>query len=258
MPEFDPGPAAEILAAAWRDDTQMEALPEAVRPRTLAEGYAVQDLVAARLGDPTVGWKLGVGSPDAMRRAGLDQPLIGRVSASRCFGHEAVVEVRTRAPVTIEFEIAFTLARDIAPGSVPSAPITAVETIHMTCEVVRARFVDRRTVGWPSFVADDSGFRALVVGPSISASQAQALVGGIIVDVDREEKVRGVRGGERTDPVASLAALLEHAASRGITLRRGDIVSTGTASVPFDLDRSAQIIARAEGAELGFRLSMTE
>ena len=155
MPEFDPGPAAEILAAAWRDDSQMEALPEEVRPRTLREGYDVQDLVAARLGDPTVGWKLGVGSIDAMSRSGLAHPLIGRVAASRCFGLGATVEVRTRAPVTIEFEIAFALARDIPPGSVPSAPITAVETIHVTCEVVRARYVDRRAVGWPSFVADD-------------------------------------------------------------------------------------------------------
>lgn len=258
MPEFDPGPAAEILAAAWRDDSQMEALPEEVRPRTLREGYDVQDLVAARLGDPTVGWKLGVGSIDAMSRSGLGHPLIGRVAASRCFGPGATVEVRTRAPVTIEFEIAFALARDIPPGSVPSAPITAVETIHVTCEVVRARYVDRRAVGWPSFVADDSGFRALVVGPSISASQAQGLVGSIIVDVDRKEKVRGARGGDRTDPVGSLAALLAHAGERGIALRKGDIVSTGAASVPFDLDRSAQIVARAEGVELGFTLVMRE
>jgi 2-keto-4-pentenoate hydratase len=258
VPEFDPAPAAEILAAAWRDDTQMEALPAEVRPNTLREGYDVQDLVAAKLGDPTVGWKLGVGSADALKRSGLGHPLIGRVTSSRCCGPDAVVELRTRAPVTIEFEIAFALARDIPPGAVPSAPITAVETIHITCEVVRARYFDRRAVGWPSFVADDSGFRALVVGPSISASQAQALVNSIIVDVDRKEKVRGARGGDRTDPVASLAALLKHAEERGITLRKGDIVSTGAASVPFDLDRSAQIVARAEGVELGFRLAMSE
>ncbi|MFO1313232.1 MAG: fumarylacetoacetate hydrolase family protein [Burkholderiales bacterium] len=258
MPEFDPGPAAQILAAAWRDDTQMDALPADVRPGSLREGYDVQDLVSAQLGDPTVGWKLGLGSADAMRRSGLGHPLIGRVTASRCFVPGDVVELRTRAPVTIEFEIAFRLARDIPPGAVPSAPITAVETIHLTCEVVRARYVDRRAVGWPSFVADDAGFRALVVGPSISASQAQGLAASIIVDVDGKEKVRGARGGDRTDPVGSLAALLAHAGERGITLRRGDIVSTGAASVPFDLDRSAQILARAEGVELGFRLAMRE
>lgn len=257
MADFDPAPAAELLAAAWRSDAQMTELPAAVRPRTLREGYDVQDRVAAQLSDPTVGWKLGVGSPNAMRKAGLDRPLVGRVTASRRFAPGATVELRSQAAVTVEFEIAFALARDIAPGAMPSAPITAVETIHMTCEVVRARYVDRRAVGWPSFVADDSGFRALVMGRSISASQAQNMVGSIAVYADGEEKARGVTGGERTDPVASLAALFAHARERGITLRRGDVVSTGTVSVPFDLGRGADLVATADGTELGFRLVMT-
>ena len=258
MPDaYDPAPAAALLLAAWRADTQLTELPAAVRPRTLREGYDVQDRFAADLGERTVGWKLGVGSPDAMRRAGVDRALVGRVVESRRFGAGATVEIRSAAPVTIEFEIGFVLARDIAPGSAPSASITAVETIHMTCEVVRSRFVDRRAVGWPSFVADDSAFRALVVGPSISASQAQAVVGSIAVHVDGTVAARGVAGGERTDPIASLASLFAHAAERGITLRRGEIVSTGTASVPFDLAQpSAHLVATAEGTELGWRLAM--
>lgn len=257
MPDFDPAPAATLLAKAWRDDVQIDGIPPQARPRSVREGYDIQDLVAVRLGDPTVGWKLGAGSPDGMRKSGLERPVIGRVTQSRRFAAGDAVEVRGPAPVTIEFEIAFALARDIAPGAAPSTPITAVGAIHMTCEIVRARYVDRRTVDWPSFVADDSGFRALVVGPALSAATAQRVVESIAVHVDGEETVRGVQGGERTDPIASLAALLAHAAERGIMLRRGDIVSTGTTSVPFDLARGASVVATADGAELGFRLVMT-
>jgi 2-keto-4-pentenoate hydratase len=255
--DFDAAPAAHLLATAWRDDTQIVELPATVRPRNLREGYDIQDFVAARLGDATVGWKIGVGSPNALGKAGLDRPVVGRVTASRRFDAGATVELRSLAPVTIEFEIALVLACDIPPGDAPATPITAVESIHITCEVVRARYVDRRAVGWPSFVADNSGFRALVVGSSISAASAQRMADTVIVHVDGREAARGVQGDERTDPLASLSALLAHAAERGITLRRGDIVSTGTVSVPFDLARaSADLAASSAGAELGFRLVM--
>jgi 2-keto-4-pentenoate hydratase len=257
MPDFDAAPAAHLLARAWRDDAQIVELPAPLRPRNLREGYDIQDLVAAQLGDATVGWKLGVGSPSAMRKAGLDRPVVGRVTASRRFRAGATVELRTLAPVTIEFEIAFLLARDIVPGDAPATPITAVESIHMTCEIVRARYLDRRAVGWPSFVADDSGFRALVVGSSISAATAQQMADTVVVHVDGREAARGVQGDERTDPVASLSALLAHAGERGITLGKGDVVSTGTVSAPFDLaQRSAELVASAAGVELGFRLVM--
>jgi len=255
--EFDPAPAAHLLARAWHDDTQIVELPAPLRPRSLREGYDVQDLLASQLGEATVGWKLGVGSPDAMRKARLDRPVVGRVTASRRFDAGATVELRSTAPATIEFEIAFVLARNIAPGEAPSVPITVVQSIHMTCEVVRARYVDRRAVGWPSFVADDSAFRALVVGSSISAASAQRVAHTVVVHVDGREAARGVQGGERTDPVASLKALLAHASDRRITLRRGELVSTGTVSVPFDVAQPrAEIVASAAGAELGFRLVM--
>jgi hypothetical protein len=39
--------AADIVWEHWRDGRRMAALPEAVRPRTRADGYAVQAALAA-------------------------------------------------------------------------------------------------------------------------------------------------------------------------------------------------------------------
>lgn len=46
-PDFDPQPAARALADAWRRGAQLRELPSAVRPRSLDEGYAVQDFLMA-------------------------------------------------------------------------------------------------------------------------------------------------------------------------------------------------------------------
>ena len=88
MPDFDATPAAHLLARAWRDDAQIVELPAPLRPRNLRHGYDIQDLVAAQLGDATVGWKLGVGSPSAMRKAALAE--IEKIVASTKSSHYGV------------------------------------------------------------------------------------------------------------------------------------------------------------------------
>lgn len=113
---FSTGPAASLLATAWRNCKQLNELPTEMRPRTPSEGYAVQDDLISRLGKSSVGWKLGLGSPQALRKAGIERPLAGRILKSHLHRSGDIVQLPNRAPVTIEFEIALTLARDILPN----------------------------------------------------------------------------------------------------------------------------------------------
>jgi 2-keto-4-pentenoate hydratase len=253
---FDPAPAASQLAAAWRAGRQLTELPEAMRPRTLTEGYDLQEAFIASMGD-AAGWKLGVGSPAAMRGAGLERPLVGRVLASRLHRAGEAVKMPSRAPVTVEFEVAFVLARDIAPGETLHSPLDAVSAAHVTFELVLSRFANRRAVGWPSFAGDSVGFEALVVGSPIDLARVDAVAASAVVSVDGVATARGLAGDEFTDPVRSLGYLLEHAAERGVTLARGQIVTTGAAAKPFDLaGRDAEVAARYLDAELRFRIEM--
>jgi 2-keto-4-pentenoate hydratase len=251
---YDPAAAAALLAAAWKDGTRLVELPAAVRPRTLQQGYDVQDALIDRLGDRVAGWKLGVGSPNAMRMTGAQRPIAGRVLAAACYGLGETVTIANGASVVVEFEIAFVLARDIAPGTAPHSPLDAVSDTRVTFELVQSRFVDRRAVGWPSFAADNAAFRTLVVGPAMASERIRTLVDEVIVRVDGRETARGAVGDDRTDAIASLDALFAHAAERGITLQRGMIVSTGSVSQPFDLGASGTVVAAAPGIELEVRI----
>ncbi|MNL63710.1 hypothetical protein D3C87_1878700 [compost metagenome] len=76
---FDPAATAELLLDQWRRQTQLEALPEALRPQTLADGYAAQDALFSAAGGVRGGWKLGVGSPAQLRAGNLSRPLIGQL-----------------------------------------------------------------------------------------------------------------------------------------------------------------------------------
>ena len=232
---FDPAPAAALLHQAWRNGTQMAELPLQVRPQTLDEGYDVQDRLIAEMKDEVAGWKLGVGSPLAMRSGGLLRPLVGRVLKSHCYKSGDTIGLPNAYPVTVEFEVAFVLGRDIAPTDAVLPPAALIASAHVTFEFVLSRFVNRRAVGWPSFAGDSVGFEALVVGPEIDPASIEAIVASVVASVDGQEVARGLVGDDLTDPWSALGSLIDHARHRGITLHKGQIVTTGALAKPFNV-----------------------
>lgn len=259
---FNPAPAARLIAQAYNKATTLDALPENVRPTSLAEGYDVQDRIAADtveergLNDHLAGWKLGLGSANAMKGAGLSRPVIGRVFASRLYKAEDPVPVPAHAPALIEIEVAFTLGRDIAPTERIANPLDIVAHANIVSEIVLSRFTDRKVVGLPSFVADSVGFHALVIGQRVETAHIGEIARHLVVTLDGREIVRAATGDDAIDPIAMLGHLMAHAAERGLTLRKGDVVTTGTLSKPFETTSPGQITAKADDIELAFAMKL--
>ena len=252
---FDPAPAAAMLAEAWHGGKLLTELPAAVRPQTLAQGYDIQDRLMATLDRPVVGWKLGMGSAVQKRQSGVGRSIAGRILGSHLYHDGDTVPLPNAAPVTVEFEIAYVLGRDVRPDE-PALPIMeAVAEVRVAFELVLSRFTDRRAVGWPSFAADNAGFQALILGNRIDAEQAPELVRSLVVSLDGRDAARSLSGEDATDPQAALADLVATARERNMVLPRGSIVSTGTVSKPFNVAAaSTAISARFLGVELGFRM----
>ena len=251
---FDPAPAAATLAEAWRSGALLTELPPDLRPQTLAQGYDIQDRLVAGLGRPVVGWKLGVGSAVQKRQSGVGRSIAGRVLGSHLYHGGDPVPLPNTAPVTVEFEIAYVLGRDVQPDESAFPVMDAVAEVRVAFELVLSRFTDRRAVGWPSFAADNAGFQALILGDRIDADRVPDLVRSLVVSADSQEAARSLSGDDATDPEAALADLVATARERGMVLPRGSIISTRTVSKPFNVTaRSAEISARFLGTELGFR-----
>ena len=236
---FDPNEAASILAGAWRNGSLLKELPEAVRPQTMAQGYDIQDRLLAHMGLASVGWKLGIGSHAQKRDLGVGRSVAGRIPSNALYRHGDTVELPNAAPVTVEFEIAYILGRDILPDESAFPVLDAVSETRVSFELVLSRFIDRRAVGWPSFAADNGACQAVVLGDTIATSDIPALVDGLIVCVDGEEKARAVIGDDVTDPAGALSDLVAVARERGMLLPKGSIISTGTVSRPFNIAASS-------------------
>ncbi len=81
--------AGRRLADAWIAARPMDDCPEALRARSRADAHAIQDAMAAAIGEPVTGWKLGATSPAMRARAGHDGVIIGRVFESVTFATPA-------------------------------------------------------------------------------------------------------------------------------------------------------------------------
>ena len=251
---YDPAPAARLLADSRKSGKQLEALPEALRPSDLAEGYRLQDAFVAATGEPIGGWKIGLGTVTQMKGARLEAPLAGKILASRFHRDDDTVRLPNTAPVTVEFEIAFVLGRDVAPGDLVLEPLEVIAEVRPTFELVLSRFVDRRAVGWPSFVGDSVGFEALVVGDAVDPREMSNVWESVVITVDGKEMARGLSGDDCTDPPTAFSHLMMNARERGHTLRKGEICTLGIVGKPFDITGDVKVEARWNGGSLGYRM----
>ncbi len=248
--------AASFLAALWRSGEQAPDFPPALKPATLNAGYDIQDRFITDLGETVKGWKLGVGSHKGKRETGIGRAIAGRVLGSRYFNTGDAVKLPNAAPVTVEFEIAFVLGRDVTPADDPAAVMDAVSETRVTFELVRSRFVDRRAVGWNAFAADNGGFEALVVGAAIDPAQIDAIYQTVSVSVDGVEKARALTGEDVTDPYTAMTGFAATAQERGMVLPKGAIISTGTVTKPFNIEGAVEITARYLDAEITCRTTL--
>lgn len=252
---FDPSAAARLLVDTCKSGTQITGLSEAMRPATLDQGYDIQDRYVLLDGDPVAGWKLGQGSPKGMRAAKLERPLVGRVLKSRCQPSGSDFAVGRKGAVTIEIEIAFRLAEDIAPTSPARPARERVASTFLASDVILSRYADRKVVGLPSYLAENVGFEALVLGPEIEPQEIAAISSAVTVDCNGKRVAGAQTGEDAIDPYLALDYLIAHARHRGLTLKRGDIVTTGTISNPFDVDGpAAHVVANAGPHVLQFDL----
>ena len=245
--------AAAWLADLWRSGRQAETLPPDLRPGSIDDGYDIQDRLMVLLSDRVAGWKLGVGSPKQRAETGAGASIAGRVLASRCHRPGETIRLPDRAPVTVEFEIAYVLGRDIRPDERVSDPMAAIAETRVTFELVRSRFTDRRKVGWPSFAADNAAFEALVVGEPVDKAELAALADSAVVLVDGVEQARRLTGEDATDPMQAYVDFVATARRRGMILPEGSIISTGTVTRPFNTEGAVEITARYLGRTLGIR-----
>ena len=245
--------ASALLWECWQNGRRLQSIPEDIRPRTREEGYAVQALLEERTAGSLFGWKIAATSKAGQAHINVTGPLAGRlleekvIDLSRRSGEAAKAELQfgVNHMKVAEAEFAFRMGRDLPPRPHPYSVdevLAAVSTLHPAIEVPDSRFDDFTIVGAPQLIADNACAHQFVLGPAADVDwRALDLVEhratGMAGELTREGKGANVLG----DPRIALAWLANELSGLGLTLKAGEVVTTGTCLVPLPVQAGVDV-----------------
>ncbi|HWA79690.1 MAG TPA: fumarylacetoacetate hydrolase family protein [Acetobacteraceae bacterium] len=224
MPPEPIDQAVLALLEARRHRSWLPSLPEACRPRSLEQSYAIQSRVLAELG-PIAAWKVGAPSPDA-------QPACAAIAAATLFESGAELPAAMFHLLGIEAEIAYRFSADLPPHGRDYGPeelIAAIGSVHPAIEVSDTRFAAWASQDRFSHVADQLNHGALIVGAGRKDWQnIKVLSQKAILSIDGKVAVEVAGGNPAGDPLRLLIWLANVGARPFGGLRAGTIVTTGS------------------------------
>ncbi len=239
--------ASDLLINHWRGGTVLDALPDALRPRTRAEGYAVQARLEARSARPLFGWKIAATSAAGQSHINVDGPLAGRLLAEMVSGSGAALPFGANRMRVAEAELAFRMGRDLPPRAAAygvGEVMDAVASLHPAIEVPDSRFADFARAGAPQLIADNACAHQFVLGPAAEAEWRGMDLASHPVRGGVDGAVSEGRGANAlSDPRLALAWLANELSGLGIALAAGQVVTTGTCVVPMPIAPGVEVVA---------------
>jgi len=253
--------AADLLTHHWEAGTRLDQLPEALRPRTREEGYAIQAQWMSRSSAPLFGWKIAATSAAGQRHINVDGPLAGRLLAETVLEDGATVSLASSLMRVIEVELAFRFASELAPRARPYSVdevMAAVASLHPAIEIPDSRYTDFCAVGAPQLIADDACAHRFILGPAVPGRwrhidlAAHAVSAEVVGKSRHEGKGANVLG----DPRIALAWIVNELSGLGLAMGAGEVVTTGTCLTPVPVVPGDEVRARyGEFGELSVRLA---
>ena len=240
--------AGRIILACWIAGDVIEALPEACRPRTLADGYAAQRTLAAASGESVLGWKIAATSTAGQRHINVDAPIAGRLLASRVRRSPCEVAFGANRMAVAEAEFAFVMGSDLPARedaySVDEV-LAAVATLHPAIEIPDSRFADFTRAGSAQLAADNACAHEFVLGPATDADWRAIDLAAqrVTLSIDGCEATAGTGADALGDPRAALVWVANNHALQGEALRAGDIVTTGVCGKPSAVAAGNRVVA---------------
>jgi 2-keto-4-pentenoate hydratase len=217
-----------------RETHRPVAPPSETTPLSLAEAYRVQDELRDALvkrGERLLGWKAGFTGKAPQQAFGVDHPVGGFLLDSGVYATGQPVPLSRFAQLMVEVEVAFVMRRDLAgPGVTAAAALLAVEGALPALELVDMRFTGKPSAA--DVVADGVYANAIVMGQPLTPVLGLDLaLEGVVYELNGQVAATATAAEVLGNPLNALAWIANHLGGRGLGLRAGDVVMSGSISI---------------------------
>lgn len=239
--------AARLLFAAWRDKNLLDGLPPSCRPQNLDDGYQIQAVLEGLHEAPVAGYKIGATNEAAQAMFDVDAPFFGRVLESSIQRSPAAIAPGAVILHIIEAEFDFTLGEDLPArdgGYSQDEVMARVDNLIPAIEVPDSRYANWRDAGMPQLIADNAIASLLVLGePAGNWRDLDLSRQSVVVRVNGETVDEGSGGNVLGDPRNALTWLANTLSERGMGLKAGQIVTTGSAANVIKVNPGDTVVA---------------
>ncbi len=240
---------AELNFDLRQNKKTIDDIPTHLKSITLKEGYTIQDKLVAKLlvmyGGKTIGYKIGCTSKGAQELLNTDAPVYGRLFSAAHHQSPVTLDPAQFTMIVIEPEFAFTLSNDVPDGNYNAETIRPfVANIIPSIEIVHHRLGDWDKFDAPTVVADNSIHGAWVAG--------QATTDWHHLDLPNHEVNLFVNGTQVSsgmgkialgNPLSALAWIANTLPTYGLSLKTGEIVTTGVCMPVYTAQPTEKITA---------------
>jgi 2-keto-4-pentenoate hydratase len=270
--------ASNLLYRHWQNGTQLDGLPENLRPHTRAEGYAIQACIEAHTTAPLAGWKIAATSIAGQKHIGVDGPMAGRLLAERAIPNGGDCALGNNLMKVAELEFAFRMGRDLPPRETPYTQddvMDAVEALLPAIEIPDSRYAGYtnfspwnlvtmllaiftevpamsfpgswyptfETAGAPQLIADNACAHRYLFGADVTADWRGIDLAAHVVRAFRDgaHVEDGVGANVLGDPRIAVTWLANELSAHGLALKAGQTVITGTCVKPLAIAVGMQI-----------------
>lgn len=231
--------AAKTLNDHWRAGTKLDGLDASCRPRDRVEGYAIQAAIERISRGKLFGWKLAATSSAGQKHINVEGPVAGRILSGTVIADGGTASMAGNRMRVAEAEFAFRMQADLPPRASPygvQEVLDAVGTLHPAIEIPDSRFADFSGAGAAQIIADNACAHLFVLGAATTSNwRALDLVEEKPVITMRGEQLVGHGGNVLGDPRVALAWCANELRELGLTLRAGEVVTTGTCHPPLPI-----------------------
>lgn len=239
--------ASKTLNDHWRAGTKLGNLDASCRPRDRAEGYAIQAEIERISSGKLFGWKIAATSEAGQKHINVEGPMVGRILPETVIPDGGTASMAGNEMRVAEPEFAFRMKADLPPRASPYSVqevLDAVGTLHPAIEIPDSRFADFVNAGAAQIIADNACAHLFVLGsPATTNWSALDLVEEKPVITMRGKQFIGHGRNVLGDPRIALAWCANELRQLGLTLRAGEVVTTGTCHPPLPIQSGDVITA---------------
>jgi len=224
--------ASELLLWSRNNQTRLPGLAVDLAPRDINEAYEIQLAVALLRPMPNAGFKLGLTNEAVQRAADTFAPIVGRLAAPDIRRSQSIIQLPEKHLRIVEAEVIFELGTDLSAGQAPYTEQRVMASVHRAfagIELCNTRFDESFDPPLSFVVADNSNADLIVVGDALSAEELGCL-DNLSVTLQRrgEPDIKGSTRNVLGNPVRALTWLANWLARRGESLKRGQLISSGS------------------------------